>query len=347
MKTSLVVEKGNAYLLTDVFSRRYFSGIENQEGIVLITQDKTFYFADARYYYALAQKLRGKDCQAVLYTGLDSVNQLLKEKGVKTLFIDYDVTTLTEYQQYKTFGVEIKDGGKLLKECRKQKTAKEIQSIKQACQIAKDAFDYILPFIKEGVSETSIKNRLERFMKKQGASAPSFETIVAFGENSAVPHHETGNTRLKKNQAVLLDYGCVVEGYCSDITRTVFFGEPSKEFKTAFYQVAEANLLGMDRASAGKSVKEVDGEVREFFKSQGVEEYFTHSLGHGIGLQIHEEPYLSKRGEGQLKENYVFSIEPGLYYNGKFGIRIENTVMIQNGEAVSLTGNGRELIIIK
>jgi Xaa-Pro aminopeptidase len=347
MKTSLVVEKGNAYLLTDVFSCRYFTGIENQEGIVLITQDKILCFADARYYYALEQKLKDKECQAMLYTGLESIKQCLQENAIKTLFIDYDTTTLTKYQEYNTLGVEIKDGSKNLKECRKQKTAKEIISIKKACQIAKDAFDYILPFIKEGVSETSIKNRLERFMIKQGASGPSFETIVAFGKNSAVPHHETGNARLKKNQAVLLDYGCVVDGYCSDITRTVFFGEPTIEFKKAFFQVAEANLLGMDRASEGKSVKELDGVVREFFKSQGVEEYFTHSLGHGIGLQIHEEPYLSKRGEGQLKENYVFSIEPGLYYNGKFGIRIENTVMIQNGQAVSLTGNGRELIIIK
>ena len=184
-------------------------------------------------------------------------------------------------------------------------------------------------------------------MKKQGADRPSFETIVAFGKNSAVPHHETGTTKLKKNQTVLMDYGCVVNGYCSDITRTVFYGEPSEKFIKTFNQVANANALGMKKANANASVKAVDGEVRKLFEKYGVADKFAHSLGHGIGLEIHEEPYLSPRGEGELKENYVFSIEPGLYYEGEFGVRIENTVIIKNGVAVSLTGNGRELKIIK
>ena len=347
MSFSLEVKQNSAYLITDKYSRRYFAGIYNAEGIVIITSRQTVYFADARYFYALKQKLKKTKTKASLFKSLDSIKEYLEDNQIKTLYIDYDKTTLTEYEKYKTFGVEILNGAENLAECRKVKTQTEIASITKACEIASSAFEYILPFIKEGVTEISIKNKLERFMKKQGAEYPSFDSIVAFGKNSAVPHHQTGNTRLKKNQAVLLDYGAVVNGYCSDITRTIFYGTPTEKFKEAFYAVAGANLLGQDRANEGKSVKQVDSQVREYFSNLGVADKFTHSLGHGVGLEIHEEPYLSPKGKGELKENYVFTIEPGLYYDGEFGIRIENTVVIKDGKAMSLTGNGRELIIIE
>lgn len=346
MCNELLVKDNSAYLITDEFDRRYHSGIVNSEGYVVKTQQETVYFADARYFYALKEKLKNSTVKAKLFKGFSSIKEYLEKNGIKTLCIDYNATTLTQYETYKSFGVEVVNGAKKILDCRKAKNQTEIDSITSACQIAKDAFDYILPFIKEGVSERSIKNRLERFMKKSGAEKPSFETIVAFGENSAVPHHETGETKLKKNQAVLLDYGCVVNGYCSDITRTIFYGQPTKAFKEAFYNVAGANLLAFDRARDGIKTKELDALVREYFSRLGVEDKFTHSLGHGVGLQIHEEPYLSKKGDGALKENYVFTIEPGLYFDGEFGVRIENTVVIKDGVAVSLTGNGRELIII-
>lgn len=345
MSFSLEIDKNSAYLITDEYSKRYFSGLNGFEGFVLITNSQTAYFADARYFYALKQKLKKTNIKAILFKSIDSIKEYLVDNGIKTLYIDYDKTTLTEFEKYKTFGVEILNGTENIANSRMAKNQTEIQSITKACEIASSAFEYILPFIKEGVTEKSIKNRLERFMKKQGAEKPSFNSIVAFGKNSAVPHHQTGNTKLKKNQAVLLDYGAVVNGYCSDITRTIFYGTPSERFKETFYAVAGANLLGQDRANEGKSVKQVDSEVREYFSNLGVADKFTHSLGHGVGLEIHEEPYLSPKGKGELKENYVFTIEPGLYYDGEFGIRIENTVVIKDGKAVSLTGNGRELII--
>lgn len=347
MSNSLSVKENSAYLITDEFDRRYHSGIICSEGYVVVTAKETTYFADARYFYALREKLKNAKVKAKLFKGFGSIKEYLIDSGIKTLYVDYNATTLTQYETYKEFGVEVVNGAKKIADCRKAKTQCEIDNIARACQIAKDAFDYILPFIKEGVTERSIKNRLEKFMKKNGAEGPSFETIVAFGKNSAVPHHETGDTKLKKNQTVLMDYGCVVNGYCSDITRTVFYGEPTKEFEQVFLKVAGANLLALDRAVDGVKTKDLDELVREYFSSLGVEDKFTHSLGHGVGLQIHEEPYLSKKGDGLLKENYVFTIEPGLYLDGEFGVRIENTVVIKDGDAVSLTGNGRELIVIK
>ena len=347
MCNELSVKDNSAYLITDEFDRRYHSGIVNSEGYVVKTQQETVYFADARYFYALKEKLKNSSVKAKLFKGFCSIKDYLDKNGIKTLCVDYNATTLTQYETYKAFGVEVVNGAKKILDCRKAKTQTEIDSITRACKIAKDAFDYILPFIKEGVSERSIKNRLERFMKKNGAEKPSFETIVAFGKNSAVPHHETGDTKLKKDQAVLLDYGCVVNGYCSDITRTVFYGEPTQKFIQVFESVANANLLAFENAKQGVKAKDLDALVREHFAKTNQEDKFTHSLGHGVGLQIHEEPYLSKKGDGVLKENYAFTIEPGLYYDGEFGVRIENTVVIKNGVAISLTGNGRELITIK
>ena len=345
MSFSLEIDKNSAYLITDEYSKRYFSGLNGFEGFVVITNIQTAYFTDARYFYALKQKLKKTNIKAFLFKSIDTIKEYLEDNCVKTLYIDFDKTTLAEYEKYKTFGVEILNGREEIVKSRMAKTQTEIDNIVKACEIASSAFEYILPFIKEGVTEKSIKNRLERFMKKQGAEKPSFETIVAFGKNSAVPHHQTSNARLKKNQAVLLDYGAVVNGYCSDITRTIFYGTPSEKFVKTFNAVANANLLGQETAIQGEQVNQVDSKIREYFSSLEVADKFTHSLGHGVGLEIHEDPYLSPKGKGELKENYVFTIEPGLYYDGEFGIRIENTVVIKDGKAQSLTGNGRQLII--
>ena len=346
MANNCLLDGKSAYFLTDEYTRYYFSGVSVAEGYMLKTANSTYYFADARYFYALGQKLKNSNVIAKLYKSLDSIKQVITELNITTLYIDYNVTTLTEYAKYKELGVEIKNGADSLIEMRKSKNQTELNAIAKACKIASDAFEYVLPYIKAGVTERSIKNRLEKFMIKQGATSPSFETIVAFGANSAVPHHQTGNTKLKQNQVVLLDYGCVFEGYCSDMTRTVFYGTPTQEFVSAYNLVASANLLGEQKAVKGAKVKDVDKCVRDYFAKSGVDNYFTHSLGHGIGLQIHEDPYLSPRGQGELDNGYVFSIEPGLYFDGKFGIRIENTVTIENGKPKSLTGNGRDLIIL-
>ncbi len=347
MRNNLVFSENSAFLITDVFNRRYYSGVNCDEGYLVLLPSKCFYFADARYFYALEEKVKDKNTVALLYKSDEDIKNLLIKEKVTTLYIDFDRITLSEYQRIKEICADVKNGTCYLQEARMTKDQTEIKNIKKACQIAKNAFEHVIPFIKSGVTEITIKNRLERFMKKQGAKDVSFSTIVAFGKNSAVPHHQTGRTRLKKNQAVLMDFGCVVNGYCSDITRTVFYGEPDEKFKQTFYQVAGANLLGMDSASPLKSASQVDGEVREYFSGLGVADKFTHSLGHGVGLEIHEAPRLSPKGQEIIKNGMVFTIEPGLYYDGEFGVRIENTVLMEDGVAKSLTGNGRELIIIR
>lgn len=346
MKKDVVLDKVSAILVCDEFNRRFFSDIDNSEGYVLVTNDKIVYFADARYYSALVKKTKGKNVIAKLYISSQSVKEELMASGIKRVFIDYSVTTLSCFEEYKTLGVAIENGTKLIRNARAIKNENEIQTIKTACDITVKAFEQIIPYIKKGVTELSIKNRLIKFMKKAGAEGESFSAIVAFGENSAVPHHETGKTRLKENSVVLMDFGCKYNGYCSDLTRTLFFGNPGEDFVNLYNLVAEVNRVSKENAVEGIKASNLDSLARKFFAEYNQERFFTHSLGHGVGLEIHEEPFVSKKGDCVLQNGTVFTIEPGLYYDNRFGIRIEDTVVMQNGKVQSLTGNGYTLIKI-
>ena len=203
--------------------------------------------------------------------------------------------------------------------------------------------------IKEGMKEREVAALLEYRMRRLGASGTSFETIVAFGENGSVPHHETGDRALKFGDPVLIDFGCKYEGYCSDCTRTFLFGDDGRhgEFKKAYAEVLKAHELVKEQVVAGMTGKEADEIARGSLRKAGLDRYFTHSLGHGIGLQIHEYPVLSPRGGEVLQDGMVFSDEPGVYLRGEFGIRIEDSVYLKDGKVRSfMKKTGRELAIL-
>lgn len=338
--------EGEAILVTDAFNRRYFSHVEHEEGVVIITRSKTVYFADLRSYDILEQKIKNSLVIPMVMKSFESIKEYLASKNARKLYIDYQSISVAEYKRYKKTGIKVVDGSKLIGKIRQVKSSLELENIKTACDIAQKAFYMTLPYIKAGVTETAVKNRLVNAMKKLGAEGESFSTIVAFGKNTAVPHHETGETKLKRNQPILIDWGCKVNGYCSDITRTFFYGKPNAEFENTFNLVAKANLVAQNKIKEGTSCKKADSYARNYFKSFGVDEYFTHSLGHGLGLEIHEKPFLSPKGKGSISKSVPFTIEPGLYYKDKFGIRIENTVVLTENGVISLTGDGRKLLII-
>lgn len=337
--------KTQSILLTDGYSRRYFSGVDIDEGVMLIGEHK-YYLTDARYYYALKQKLIGSDVVPVLYKGLKTLSDIIKKDNIKTLYIDFEKTTVKEYKGYKKFKVEIKDCSKKLKLIRSVKTPVELQSIRTACKIVNDAFYKTIGQLKVGVTEKQIAEFIEKEMILNGAESTSFTTIVAFGENSAVPHHQTGNTRLKPNMPVLIDVGCKVNGYCSDLTRTVFFGVPDKKFLDCYQAVLQANETAESLITDKTTTDRADKIARNVLKGYGLDGYFTHSLGHGLGLEIHEYPTLSKKKKDALKNGMVFTVEPGVYFDGKFGIRIEDTCLLKDGRVERLFTDEKKLIII-
>ncbi|MBQ4098017.1 MAG: aminopeptidase P family protein [Clostridia bacterium] len=333
-------------LVTDRLIRKYLTSVDIADG-VLVVGDKSAYFTDARYFYAAKKTLEKVGIDAKLYTGLDCVFDFIKESNAKSVMVDYLTTTVKEYNDYLKYGLEVKDLSNILIELRSIKSEEEIALIKKACEIAQNAYRAAIKEVKEGITELQLKSVIERKIIEFGGDGASFDIIVAFGENSAVPHHETGETVLKKDSVILVDMGALVKGYMSDLTRTAFFGTPDKKFVDCYKAVKEANELAEEKIVEGTKACDADAIARDYLRSKNLDTYFTHSLGHGVGIEIHEYPTLSKRCDAVLKENTVFTVEPGVYFDGEFGIRIEDTVVIKNKKVQRLITDDKELLIIK
>ena len=270
-------------------------------------------------------------------------------KDYKIVAVSFDETSHSDFLKLEKIGVKLVEADSTLFPLMITKNDWELENIAKACEIAENAFNELLPEIKEGMTETEVAALLEYKMRKLGAQGPSFATIVAFGPHAAVPHHETGNTKLKFGDEILIDFGCKVNGYCSDITRTFLFGDDGKheEFKKAYNAVLTAHELVKEKLVSGMTGIEADAIARDYLKACGYGDLFTHSLGHGIGLNIHERPSLSIKGEQTLCDGMVFSDEPGVYKVGEYGIRIEDTVTLRNGKVKSfMSKTDRNLIIL-
>ena len=266
----------------------------------------------------------------------------------KRIGISYSHTSHARFLALQKSGAELVDIDAVFTESMIVKNEWELGNIAQACSIAEEALNMLLPEIREGMTETALAAQLEYNMRKLGAQGLAFETIVAFGANASVPHHETGLTTLKFGDEILMDFGCRVNGYCSDITRTFLFGDDGKHeaFKVAYAHVLRAHELVQEKAVSGMTGIEVDAIARDYLQENGYGELFTHSLGHGVGLNIHEAPSASIRGEKTFVDGMVFTDEPGVYVEGEYGIRIEDTVVLKDGKVKSFMGKTRKDLLI-
>lgn len=342
----LNLANGEAYLLTDKLYRKYFSQIDVEEGFLLLSNNPT-YFVDARYFGAVKEKLFNSHIRCELFENIKTISAQLKKQNIKKLYLDFESTTLSENETYKSFGVVLENGTPSLQKVREIKSPQEIENIKKACKIIEDAVNSATEICKKGITEKEVANFIKNKIIESGAEDLSFETIVAFGKNSAIPHHQTGSAVLQENQVILIDAGCKVNGYCSDITRTFFFGKPDNQFLNCYNAVEKANELAIENIKCEMPLKDGDKIARQFLEQKSLGEFFTHSLGHGVGLNVHEQPRLSKNAQGVFKNDMVFTIEPGVYLYGKFGIRIEDTVLLNNGIVERLFSDSKELKIIK
>lgn len=340
------IEKQCVYLLTDRLTRKYVCDADVAEGYLLISEQEACLFTDARYFQAARLTMANVGVNCRLFNSLEDIKSYLEQFVGCTLFIDYSKTTVKEYNLYKTLGLVLDDCETLVAQMKAVKNQDELSCIKRACVIAQNAYHTAIKTVYEGMTETELKDRIESLMVQYGAEGASFETIVAFGANGAVPHHVTGNSKLKRGQPILIDMGANVNGYFSDLTRTAFFGKPSDKFLACYEAVKTANQLAQSKIVSGMKTDQADAIARSYLSDKGLGEYFTHSLGHGVGTEIHEFPTLSPRKSDELKENMVFTIEPGVYLDGEFGIRIEDTVVIKNGKVERLFSDDKELIIL-
>lgn len=324
--------------------RKYLTGFSSSYGYVLTDARGTTFYTDSRYAEGASDYLKDSGICVKEHTG--GFEELIN--SYKEVAVPLDRTLYPDYVKLKAGGIKIVDSLPAFVMAMSVKQDYELDLITKACNIADKAFASLLGKIKEGMSENEVAALLEYEMRKLGASGTSFGTIVAFGENSSVPHHETGLRKLKFGDIVLIDFGCKFGGYCSDCTRTLLFGDNGKqtEFKAAYSKVLEAHMLAKEKITCGMSGAEADAVARNSLKKHGLDKYFTHSLGHGIGINIHEFPRLSPKSDDALLNNMVFSDEPGVYLEGKFGIRIEDTVTLKDGKTVSLTDSDKNLIIL-
>ncbi len=328
------------------FLRRYLSGFYSTDGYVILDGTSRTLVADPRYIEAAERALAGTDVKVVRGAYPEALELV---GGKKALGVPFPFTDLKKAKALEREGFTLVDCMPALKAAMEIKTEEETALIQRACTIAEDALISVLPELREGMEEREAAALLEYRMRSLGASGTSFETIVAFGANGSVPHHETGVTKLKFGDAVLIDFGCKADGYCSDCTRTFLFGDDGRhgEFKKAYAEVLKAHELAKEKIVPGMTGREADEIARGSLRKAGLAEYFTHSLGHGIGLQIHEYPTLSPRGEEILQNGMVFSDEPGVYLAGEFGIRIEDSCCLKDGKTVSfMHKTDRNLIIL-
>ena len=325
---------------------RYLTGFVAENGCVIVDQTGATLYTDKRYIEAAEKILAGSDVKPVLYTQSEVLERLA---GYEKVGISFRETSHVEYLTLEKAGVKTVNIDGALNETMSVKESWELEKISVACEIAEKAFLKLLPEIKEGAEEAELAALLEYNMKMLGAQSTSFDTIVAFGAHASVPHYETGRTKLTFGDEILMDFGCKVDGYCSDITRTFLFGDDGKhgEFKKAYDSVLTAHNLVKEKLCAGMTGKEADAIAREYLQAKGYGSLFTHSLGHGIGLNIHEFPSVSPKGTTALTNGMVFSDEPGVYLAGEYGIRIEDTVCLEKDKVKSfMSKTDRNLVIL-
>lgn len=332
---SLLCEKKlDAVLVSQPKEVYFLSGFHQDRTALIVTRKTAFAILPKMFLDHFKQV--ATFIEPVLYENYhEQVISLIKKERMKNVAFDPSSENYSEGKFWVSNG--LKEFPALVSSLRMIKQAQELENVKKACKIASKTFELIKPKIKTGVREIEIANEMEYIMKKMGASDKSFDFIVAFGENSALPHHETSQRKLKNNEPVLIDFGCVYSRYCSDMTRTFFHGRATEEFAKVYSIVERAQKQGVAACIEGRKGLEIDAVCRDFIASQGYGQYFIHGSGHGVGLQIHEAPYLNTKGETVLKEGMTVTVEPGIYLYGKFGVRIEDTVLVSKEKPLPLT----------
>ncbi|MDE7394705.1 MAG: Xaa-Pro peptidase family protein, partial [Clostridiales bacterium] len=320
-------KKVDAYLILSPANRQYFTGIDTSFGAVVLIKDRKLFFTDFRYAGYARRSLNDFDVQIVTYAGLyKAVADALQDLDVKTVGYEENYITVGEFKSVKAAlgAFTLKPAADEIAVVRAVKTEDEIRKIIASQRIAEKALSKVVPLIKPGVTEREISAELTFEMIRLGADTLAFENIVSFGENSADPHHHPSDKKLDKNELILIDFGARKDGYCSDMTRTFTIGNPPEELKLIHNIVLEAQSYALKHIKAGMTGKEADSLAREYIKANGYDKEFGHSLGHGVGVEIHEEPRLSLSCDTVLELNMVVTVEPGIYIDGLGGVRIED-----------------------
>lgn len=331
----LKIDQNQALFITresDIYYYTEFNFLvpEEKEAYLVVTKNSTYLI-----YASFCPVTKGREI--VYLTDIYpeklkfNLRHIVQKENIKKVFIDKSHTSVTEFEILGSLGLSINSiPSQIIDKQRMIKTPNEVKLIKRACKISKKSFEIIKDKLKVGMTEIEIKDLLEQTMLNQGSQKPAFPTIIAFGENGALPHHQPTERKLKANTPILIDFGATYQNYRADMTRSFWFGDnPSLEFTKVRKIVKKAYTLALDTSKNNPvTACEIDLAAREYIKSQDYGDYFIHTTGHGLGLDIHEKPSINWKNKQQLADMTVFTIEPGIYLTGKFGFRYENTILL-------------------
>ena len=341
----------DAILITDPYSLRYYTGFSGGEGVALFTGDKGILYVDSRYTEAagIEAKESGSGFTVREFNHDAPLYQQLRDQleigGAETVGFEDRFMVCSAFSKYsQELPVKMVPLEDQLLKPRQIKTEQELQLLKKAEEIGDLAFSHILTILKPGITELEVAAELEYAMKKNGASGLSFDTIVASGFHSSMPHAVPTEKKLESGDFVTMDFGCIYKGYCSDMTRTVVIGKASEEQKKVYQTVLTAQRLAMEGLRPGMPCKDVDKIARDHIAEAGYGKYFGHGLGHSVGLYIHESPALNTRDETILAPGMIETIEPGIYIPGFGGVRIEDMGVVTEEGYLTFAKSPKELI---
>lgn len=327
--------------LTNLVNIRYLTGFTGSNAALLVSNSNAILATDSRYEIQVQQQV--PDLETVI--GRNFAESLLRKPQNTEVLIEGKHLSIVAFQSLtSSFEHTFTSKVGLVEGLRSTKDDSEVESIKAACEIATSAFLDVIESIKPGQSEKTIRNALELRMRELGADDVAFDSIVASGPNSATPHHEPTDREISNGDFLKLDFGAKLDGYHSDCTRTLVIGKPAQWQIDLHRAVSAAQAAGRDSIQAGIEYTAVENTVRHSLGNSGYEQYFTHGLGHGVGLEIHEEPFFGQTGEAKIAPNTVVTIEPGAYLHGKGGVRVEDTIVVGSQGYENLTNLPYELM---
>ncbi|MFD2611862.1 M24 family metallopeptidase [Paenibacillus gansuensis] len=348
LRTKMAEQGLEALLVTNSFNRKYISGFTGSSGYVLITEGRAVLFTDFRY-------MTQAPAEAVHYEVIEhhqnpihSIRDALTGMNIVKLGFEQGDLTYATYTAYaKELGaIELVPTDGLVEELRMIKDEHELQVMQDAAALADRTFEHILTFIKPGMTELEVALEMEFFMRRNGATSTSFETIVASGERSALPHGVASPRVIQGNEFVKFDFGALYKDYCSDLTRTIVLGKAEAKHKEIYDIVLEAQLHALEHIRPGMTGREADALTRDIITRYGYGEYFGHGTGHGLGMEIHEAPRLSLNGSTVLKPGMTVTVEPGIYLPGFGGVRIEDDIVITENGIKILTQASKQFTTI-
>ena len=326
----------------------YLTGFTGTAGKVLLTPFDNYFFTDGRYIEQANSQIKGFQIKKIDNSYEKLMKEILNDEKINTIHFESTIISYKQFQKYNNefSGVKLSPVENIMEELRLKKDESEIAKIKKAVKIADKAFDEIMDYIKPGLTENEIALKLEYIMRKEGGSEPPFDYIVASGKRSSLPHGVASDKKIKNGDFVTMDFGIKYEGYCSDITRTVILGKHTSKQQEIYETVLKAQKQVIKEIEPGMNTKNIDAIARDIIKEAGYGDNFKHSLGHGLGIEVHEQPRISYKNEDKIEAGMVITNEPGIYISDWGGVRIEDDLLITDSGCEVLNSAPKELIIL-